>query len=198
MADVTISNLPIGTLQGDAVFPYSDGTNTYSARPSAIVAASSGSVLQVKYSFSTTSTYAPANSWETCPDLSASITPFYSNSKILIMANITVGQNNTGGQELLFRLCKNGSEITPKNTVGTNNGYSANSWDSSASWQTNTTSMQFLDTTISNTNTVIYTAQARTTLPSSGYTFRWNANATSNVYDSIGACSTMTLMEIAG
>ena len=38
MADVTISNLPTGTPSGNVVIPYSDGSTTYTARPSAIVA----------------------------------------------------------------------------------------------------------------------------------------------------------------
>jgi len=40
MADVTISSLPVGTPSGNVVIPYSNGSNTYTARPSAIVNAS--------------------------------------------------------------------------------------------------------------------------------------------------------------
>lgn len=37
MADTTISSLPLGTPSGDALLPYSQGGNTYSASPSALL-----------------------------------------------------------------------------------------------------------------------------------------------------------------
>lgn len=40
MADVTISSLPIGTPSGSGVIPFSQSGTTYTAKPSAIVAAS--------------------------------------------------------------------------------------------------------------------------------------------------------------
>ena len=51
MADVTISSLPIGTPSGNAVIPFSQSGTTYSARPSAIVAAgvAPGTIIQTVY-----------------------------------------------------------------------------------------------------------------------------------------------------
>jgi len=51
MADVTISSLPLGTPSGNVSIPYSDGSTTYRASPSGIIAAgvTPGTILQTIY-----------------------------------------------------------------------------------------------------------------------------------------------------
>ena len=91
MADVTISSLPIGTPSGSIVLPYSDGNNTYTARPSAIVAASSGTIIQTVYGQDNTeylfsnpgSTSAPINKTSTL-----SINLKSASNKVLINVSV--------------------------------------------------------------------------------------------------------------
>lgn len=95
MADTTISNLLLGTPSRNALLPYSQGGTTYSARPSAIVAASSGSVLQIAYG--TWNTVQTNNSQSVFVDtgLQATISPKSTSSTFLI--NISIPCYSTTG-----------------------------------------------------------------------------------------------------
>jgi len=117
MADVTISSLPLGTPSGNALLPYSEGNTTYSARPSAIVAASSGSVLQMQFvPYVDRYIRDPLNSsaWETIgPALT--LTTKGTNSKIFLSNNISVSVLGTATYPAcLFSFIRNGAEITSK------------------------------------------------------------------------------------
>ena len=108
MADVTISSLPIGTPSGNVVIPYSDGSTTYTARPSAIVAASSGSVLQVVYG--TYATQQINNSQNSYVDtgLQATISPKTTTSRFLINVEIPAYSSTGSGQVYMdFQLVRN-------------------------------------------------------------------------------------------
>ena len=99
MADVTISSLPLGTPSGSALLPYSDGSTTYSARPSAFVAASSGSVLQVQITKVSTVVGPYTNS--DGEFLRVSITPKRASSSIILETFFNWSGNNPNGYQKL-------------------------------------------------------------------------------------------------
>jgi len=114
MADVTISSLPQGTPSGSAIIPYSQGNTTYSARPSAIVAASSGSVLQMQFvPYVDRYDRLPVSRtvWQTLgPALS--ITTRVPNSKIFLTNNISVQVYNDNAYCLFSFLRNSTIEVT--------------------------------------------------------------------------------------
>ena len=119
MADVLISQLPIGTPSGSAVIPYSQSGTTYSARPSAIVAASSGSVLQVQCTVNNTKIGPITNSDTEC--YRGTITPKYNTSKILIQTSFQWSSSNPNGGFAIQKSIDNGSNWTAV-SVGTAGG----------------------------------------------------------------------------
>lgn len=171
MADVTISSLPIGTPSGNVVLPYSDGSTTYTARPSAIVAASSGSVLQMqfvpyvtRYTINNVST----SNWQSIgPTLS--ITTKSANSKILLTNNISVVVNQTNGY-CFFSYIRNGTELTNKAFgIVTRSGQSTGTY---IGWDSMT--IQFVDTPNVPAGTVLnYTLAVKSR---SGYTTNVDLN----------------------
>jgi len=118
MADVTISQLTQGTPSASAAIPYSDGNTTYSARPSAIVAASSGSVLQMQFVPYVERYLLNPMSRSTWTGIgpSLNITTRSNNSKIFLSNNISVAiQNvNSGYIYAMFSFSRGGVEITNK------------------------------------------------------------------------------------
>ena len=112
MADITISGLSQGIPdKNTAIIPYSDGSTTYKTSPSAIVAASPGSVLQVVQAYKTdlwsTTT---RDTWQTVPGLTVSITVKSLLNRVLVEGNITGGRSffgEGGGYDAVIRLLKN-------------------------------------------------------------------------------------------
>lgn len=78
MADVTISNLPLGTPSGSALLPYSQGGQTLAVSPSGIIAAgvTPGTILQT--------VYGQDNTEYNFPDPGSSIAPYNRTSTLSI------------------------------------------------------------------------------------------------------------------
>ncbi len=119
MADVTISNLPAGAPSGDALLPYSQGGNTYTARPSAIVAASSGSVLQVQSNVVTTVVGPFTNS--NGEFMRVSIAPKFSTSRLIVEASFSFGCDNPNGYHSLQLSTDNGNNFNNLDSGAINN-----------------------------------------------------------------------------
>ena len=117
MADVTISSLPLGTPSGNALLPFSQGGTTFSARPSAFVAASSGSVLQMQFvPYVDRYDLKPIQqTWQPVGLVpSVNLVTRGNNSKIVLLYNFTVQVYNAeGGAASSF--LRNNVEITNKN-----------------------------------------------------------------------------------
>jgi len=104
MADVTISQLSIGTPNSNAVIPYSQGGSTLKASPLGIVAASPGCLLQVVNNIDETKRALNLNTTFSDTGLSISITPKFNTSKILVQASIngSADWNSGGGNKALY------------------------------------------------------------------------------------------------
>jgi len=138
MADVTISSLPIGTPSGNVVIPYSDGSNTYTARPSAIVAASSGSILQVATGTYTTAQTNNSQSVYVDMGLQATINPKSTTSTILINLSIPCFSSTGSGDVYMdLNLVRNSTTIQYLGAYGVGG---------SATVQYNTFNKSYIDT----------------------------------------------------
>jgi len=100
MADVTISSLPIGTPSSNGLIPFSQGSTTYSARPSAIVAGNLGGILAVTYGTDTTE-YSYSPQYTQLYTTSFTVNLRKSNSLLILETNTyaySLAQNGESGQ----------------------------------------------------------------------------------------------------
>jgi hypothetical protein len=114
--------------------------------PNSTVQASAGSVLQVVSTTKTDVFTASAGSWVSITGLSASITPKFATSKIVVMASVSFGTRAASDYDVAFALYKNGSAITGAigDTAGSRTRCSF-SGASRADYELNNGSMNYLD-----------------------------------------------------
>ena len=142
----------------------------------------SGSILQVVFSPTTGVPATSSTSWATL--LSLSITPLYSNSKILIMANpnsLYVGGGAVTNQFSSWRISRDGSQIS-----GTNTNFHAEIGRNMTYGTRQLPEMKWIDNA-NTTSQIVYTVQAMITL-----------NGGSLVLNDTAGTSTVIAMEIAG
>ncbi len=159
-----------------------------------------GTVLQVvsktssiSYAIGTT-----AHAWSSFPSngLQVSITPKFSNSKLLLMANITIG--GTSSNNAVFRFTRDGGLIGVGDAFGSRPRLTALSgWSNGAdnNHVSRTISSSFLDNANA-TSPIIYDIQGA----SESTTLLWNRASSysdSTLIYSATAVSTLTIMEIA-
>ena len=155
-----------------------DGTNGLTFN-NATVQASAGSVLQVVQT-SLSTTISTASSTYSDTGLTATITPKFSTSKILVMITLACCGKYSGNTSLALKVLRNGSSIL--------------NWDDGFGYNNTTAfiiaqgALNYLDspaTTSATTYKLQYASQANV------------ANAIINDSNGTGASSFMTLMEIA-
>ena len=154
-----------------------DGTNGLTFN-NATTQASAGSVLQVvQASYSTFTTSASTTYADT--GLSASITPKFSTSKILVMiSHCTYKANDTSTNGVAMNICRNGTQIVElAKRIG---------WTNTAIFTVDEISYQYLDSPSTTSSTTYKTQFANYT----------NTNNNGVQFDNMPA--TITLMEIAG
>ena len=156
-----------------------DGTNGLTFN-NATTQASAGSVLQVvQGTLGTTVTTASSTYSDT--GLTATITPKFSTSKILVLSTIACCGKYSGNTSLALRVVKNGSVL-----LYWDDGFGYNNTTAQITAQA---ALNYLDspaTTSALTYKIQYASQANV------------ANAIINNSNGAGAISTITLMEIAG
>lgn len=164
--------------------------------PNSTTQASAGSVIQTVQTFYKTTETIATNTW-TATGVSASITPKFSTSRILVCVTLVVSTSadNYGGA----RLYRNGSEVTgatSNQSPGTPpNAFIAISPTNSTNW-TYTLSNSYLDSPAS-TSAQTYTIYwARTYNGGSFYLNRPTNVDSGNTY-TVYAPSSITLLEIA-
>jgi hypothetical protein len=143
------------------------------------VQASSSKVLQVVQGVTQTQTSTTSSSYIAATNLSLSITPTSSTSKILLFATMgTIYNNGSGSATSTFTFYKNGSDIAP-----TTQGFLLNSFYNAQG----PSSMQYLDSPAT-TSALTYQVY-----------FKTNSNTTSvgGSNGGVFTSSTITLMEIA-
>jgi hypothetical protein len=157
-----------------------DGTNGLTFN-NATTQASAGSILQVVSANSTSSTTTSSSSFVTT-GLTASITPKFSTSKVLILVSCGADNFASGGQAT-FTVYKNSTNLAPSPSNGFGDLYSASSRTQAF------VSVNYLDSpaTTSSTAYTLYFASTN----GSSVIFN-NSNATT------AQAATITLMEIAG
>jgi hypothetical protein len=161
----------------------------------------SGSVLQVQHgTLPTTFASSSTETWTDITNYNVSITPKFSNSKILVMLNIG---SSSGTNATLYRVLRNGSTFSLPNADGsrklahirmTNQGTDTNHADGGFA-------MTLVDTPAS-TSALTYQVQfLNEGAGNHGTLFainRNNANVDSGVSYQARSISTITVMEIAG
>jgi hypothetical protein len=155
-----------------------DGSNGVTF-PNSTTQASAGSVIQVVNALYSTLT---SNSTTTLADtgLTASITPKFATSKILVLVNHTENDKSNGNSQndLWLRLLRNGSALSDFCT--------GMAYTSSAMYLHNSVSFNYLDSPAT-TSSVTYKTQFR----------NGDNNGASVTVQSNGSPSSITLMEIA-
>jgi hypothetical protein len=194
------------TLQEQAVagttvltLPTTSGTVLTSASSVARSQLPTGSILQtVQFWTEATTQYSGTNNFTTI-DVSASITPISSSSRVLVTYSVTLGsQSNV---PILTRLLRNGSAIGASTQSGGSrnlgNSVVANGGNYSPQHVTGTGTYSYLDSP-STTSALTYAVQVRTR---NDETNRVRLNAAddlnTNPFQLLGT-STITLFEIAG
>ena len=157
-----------------------DGTNGLTFNNSS-TQNSGGKVLQVVYGYY--NTYTSTNSTSlVSTGLTASITPLFSTSKILIFSSILGVYCSQSNNAANLQICRNGSSVSYWDDVVGNGTANAQSYD---------TSVSYLDSP-STTSSTAYTIYWKRVGPGTGNIFINNYEATSGQ-----TVSTITLMEIA-
>jgi len=193
MADVTISGLSEGLPnKNSAIIPYSDGSTTYKTSPSGIVAASPGSVLQVQYGFSNSTSESTSNAWVVCPGLSVSIILKNPNNKVLVQAigHFGIWNSNDG----YIKIQRNNTDASPLGNSGVVRSSSSTQVANSYIGHLAST---FIDTPGSvGPHSYTLLGYVQTTNQTTG--LYWNRTINTTGPESGSAISSITLMEIAG
>jgi len=184
----TITGLQVGGLPNGIV-----DNDTLAAGTPNTAALPAGSILQVVQSYKddvfSTSTQ---TTWENITGLSVSITPSATSSKILVLVDVRLGFS--GGELAQLRL-RRGTTTVGSSTIGTTgNGFSFTDSDANSPSQTRvmaTNTMTFLDSP-STTSSTTYQVQMWKDGSNTAYLNRRGLNA------GHGACSSITLLEVAG
>jgi hypothetical protein len=146
----------------------------------------SAKVIQVGSSTSTTSFTTTTNGWVDIPNLSVTITPQSTTSKILVLANVAMGADS----DFVLRLVRNSTAIGT-GTVGANaNGFVQMNGTAPVQYSMLSGGTNFLDSP-STTSATTYKVQGWV---NSGHTGYINIRQYDSTY---GGGSTITVMEIA-
>jgi hypothetical protein len=155
-----------------------DGTNGLTFN-NATTQASAGVVLQVVNATYSTQVSTSANTFSDT-GLTATITPKFSTSKILVFVDQNSVSKDTSNTGVNIKLQRNGSDL------GSYFGYVAGYTNSTASSDIGSVSVNYLDSPAT-TSAVTYKTQ-----------FASNSPTASAIVQQFNAMSTITLMEIAG
>jgi hypothetical protein len=187
MADTTISQLSLASPNKDtAIIPFSDGNSTYKTSPSGIVAASPGSVIQVKFADISTGFSTSSNTYTRV--FGATITPTSTTSRILITASVLMCSQSWNGGPSFVNLSRNTTELTyqrPNNWANSPGNTNGNMYN---------VVLQHLDSSANTTSPIDYNVCVASN--TAGYLTTVNILADGN--NVVNGISTITLMEIAG
>ena len=198
MADTTIGGLSPGVPnKNSAIIPYSDGSTTYKASPSGIVAASPGSIIDVKQFFFQDIFTTTSNTYVIIPGFSVAITPKNINNKILVRLSLSGGIWGHFGAVRVYR------DETPiglpfaRPGVPDINRCWFNMYDDSDTNDAKTQSMEFLDSP-NTVSQITYTPRIACTQGGGTFVINDMTSQARNQTYSGNFVSSLTLMEIAG
>ena len=158
---------------------------------------SSGGIIQVVHVNTSSHTYSTSTSYTDITDVTATITPKFSSSKILIQCTLAVSKENN--HSFFGRIVRNGSVITGSGGVaesGHGNQIDGVWWNVRTQiYSPNPMTVSYLDSP-SSTSATTYKAEGKTT--NSSYPFAINRSVSSNDLEYASpAFSMITLMEVS-
>ena len=151
-------------------------------------------VQAVSDSSNTQQTALNGSTWYTFPDLSVSITPMSTSSKILLIAQISWWINSAN--EVGHRFIRNGSTAIG---LGSTYGMLCTSFDyqsSGATWMVNSSPVMYIDSP-STTSQVTYTVQSQMQGPTGSNYLWFNRGYDTGGSDAASATSFLTALEVA-
>ena len=159
---------------------------------------SSGGIIQVVHTNTSAHTYSNSTSYTDITGVTATITPKFSSSKILIQCSLAIGKEDN--HSMMGRIVRNGSAISGSGGVaesGHGNQEDGVWWlVRTSTHSANPLMVNYLDSPAS-TSALTYKAQGKTT--SASYPFAINRTVSSNDNEyATPAFSMITLMEISG
>ena len=159
---------------------------------------SSGGIIQVVHVNTSTHTYDTSTSYIDLTDVTATITPTRSDSKVLIQCTLAVSKENN--HTFHGRIVRNGSVITGSGGVaesGHGNQIDGVWWAiRNTIYSANAYAVSYLDSP-SSTSALTYKAQGKTT--NASYPFAINRTVSSNDLEyATPSFSMITLMEVSG
>ena len=156
-----------------------------------------GGIIQIVHANTSTHTYNNNTSYADISGVTATITPKFTSSKILIQCSLAVSK--TDNHSFLGRIVRNGSAISGSGGVA-ESGHS--SQEDGTWWLVRTTAhsanplmVNYLDSP-SSTSAVTYKAQGKTSNSGQYYAINRTVNSEDNIYASPGF-SSITLMEVS-
>ena len=156
-----------------------------------------GGIIQIVHTNTSTHTYNNNTSYADISGVTATITPKFTSSKILIQCSLAVGKENN--HSFLGRVVRNGSAISGSGGVA-ESGHS--SQEDGTWWLVRTTlhsanplMVSYLDSP-SSTSALTYKAQGKTSNSSQYYAINRTVNSSDQLYASPGF-SSITLMEVS-
>ena len=156
-----------------------------------------GGIIQIVHVNTSTHTYDTSTSYVDLTDVTATITPKFSSSKVLIQCTLAVSKENN--HSFLGRIVRNGSVITGSGggaESGHGNQIDGVWWNiRTTTYSPNPFTVSYLDSP-SSTSAITYKAQGKTT--NSTYPFAINRTVSSNDQEyATPAFSMITLMEVS-
>ena len=156
-----------------------------------------GGIIQIVHTNTSDHTYSNSTSYTDITGVTATITPKFSSSKILIQCSLAIGKEDN--HSMMGRIVRNGSAIAGSGGVaesGHGNQIDGAWWAiRNTIYSANAYAVSYLDSP-SSTSAVTYKAQGKTT--SASYPFAINRSVSSNDNEYASpAFSMITLMEVS-
>jgi hypothetical protein len=197
LSDQTVMVFDDSAARGSAIPTPSEGMVTYLKDTDAIekyttdwVPAAPGKILQVVSTTKTDTFTTSSTDFADVTGLTVSITPLFSSSKVLLLADVQAGMNSDGNG-IFFRLMRGATPVA----IATDTGALIPAtfgirFDSASTNQFESLSGNFLDSPAS-TSAITYAVQSRVT-GATGFVNRTSGDANARVV------STITAIEVAG
>ena len=156
-----------------------------------------GGIIQIVHVNTSTHTYETSTSYTDLTDVTATITPKFTSSKILIQCTLAVSKENN--HSFLGRIVRNGSVITGSGGVaesGHGNQIDGVWWNvRDTIYSPNPFTVSYLDSP-SSTSAITYKAQGKSSASSKYFSINRTVNSENNIYASPGF-SSITLFEVS-
>ena len=157
-----------------------------------------GGIIQIVHTNTSDHTYSNSTSYTDITGVTATITPKFSSSKILIQCSLAIGKEDN--HSMMGRIVRNGSAISGSGGVaesGHGNQEDGVWWlVRTSTHSANPLMVNYLDSPAS-TSALTYKAQGKSSASSKYFSINRTVNSEDNIYASPGF-SSITLFEVSG